>query len=158
MSTIRPSRTTTPSEKAEAASGRRRQEALLADSLLVAVPLWIVRHERNPPPPERASELTEAVAATGDVVQFRSKRPGDTGAAFNHLAEGIALLARIEGGVTFSGLHWCTRHHHMGVRADRPVCPCPAMDDVANEPPIQSAAGGTGAVRPGSKPHPTSTA
>jgi hypothetical protein len=55
---------------------------------------------------ERAQECGQVVAEKGDIIQFRSKKKGETAEAFNRLAEGIAALAFAPGGVTFLGDHW----------------------------------------------------
>jgi len=69
--------------------------ALLSATLAAAVPLWIERHRHRSPAwlERRASECATAVASTGDIIQFRSKKRGATAAAFNRLAEGIACAA-----------------------------------------------------------------
>lgn len=46
------------------------------------------------------------IAEHGDNILYRAKRRGDTAAAFNALAEAIAILAFAPGGVTFLGEHY----------------------------------------------------
>lgn len=90
---------------------------LLTTSLLAAVPLWIHRM-RDWSPEERcrrSPELADHVAAHGDILQFKSKKRGETAEAFNRLAEGVAILAHQPGGVTVFGLHWCVGSCHMGI-------------------------------------------
>jgi len=55
-------------------------------------------------PPARV--CAGVVAGQGDLVLYRSKRPGVTAEAFNRLAEGLACLAFQPGGVTAFGLHF----------------------------------------------------
>lgn len=81
---------------------------LLRITLGAAVPLWIAEL-RKLTPEQRialARECGDIVAAKGDVIQFRSKKPGETAKAFNALAKGIAALAFSPGGVTFLGDHY----------------------------------------------------
>lgn len=81
---------------------------LLRIALGAAVPLWI--HEfRKLTPEERIKivrECGDIVAEKGDVIQFKSKKRGETAKAFNALAKGIAVLAFSPGGVTFLGDHY----------------------------------------------------
>jgi len=85
-----------------------RSNPLLAVSLECAVPLRILEHRKTDPEEriKRARELANVVASHGDDILYRSKRRGESAAAFNALAEGIALLAYAPGGVTFLGAHW----------------------------------------------------
>lgn len=84
------------------------EKHLLITSLEVAVPLWI--HQLKSWPIERimarAHELAGVVASTADVAQFKNAKKGQTAAAFNALAEGIACLAFAPGGVKRFGLHF----------------------------------------------------
>jgi hypothetical protein len=50
------------------------------------------------------------VASKGDILQFRSKKAGETAEVFNHLAKGLTALAHQPGGVTAFGRHWCVDH------------------------------------------------
>jgi hypothetical protein len=72
------------------------------------VPLWIerVRHYSDARRLERAARCAEVIGEKGDVILYRSKRDGETANAFNHLAEGLACLAFVPGGVTAFGLHF----------------------------------------------------
>lgn len=85
---------------------------LLRSTLEVAVPLWIEQlrpltwHERA----DRAELCGQYVAEHGDVIMYRGARQGDTAAAFNRLAEGLACLAFVPGGVKFMGMHWEVPH------------------------------------------------
>lgn len=85
---------------------------LLLTMLEVAVPLWI--HElRSLHPDDRvalAHELADTVASRGDILQFRSKKPGGTADVFNATARGLAALAYQPGGVKFCGIHWEAKH------------------------------------------------
>lgn len=84
------------------------RESLLAATLEIAVPLWIERVVTYPEELrlERARECAQVVAEKGDIIQFRSKKNGESAAAFNKLAEGIACAAFQPGGITFLGGHW----------------------------------------------------
>lgn len=84
------------------------REALLSASLEVAVPLWIdrMRDYSAAYRIERAQECADVIASKGDIIMYRSKKRGETGRAFNRLAEGLACLAFVPGGVRFMGIHW----------------------------------------------------
>jgi len=87
-------------------------DLLLKISLEAAVPLHIdllrtrPRHEIE----ERAREAAQIIAEKGDIILYRSRKKGETAAAFNRLAEGIACLAFAPGGVTIFGLHFEAHH------------------------------------------------
>jgi hypothetical protein len=92
-------------------SGYDRQQVnltLLQSALAVSVPLMIERWRYRSPEERmaRATSCAQVVAEKGDVILFKSKKAGETGAAFNALAEGIALLAFAPGGVDIFGLHF----------------------------------------------------
>jgi hypothetical protein len=84
---------------------------LLPIALQAAVPLWIGRVREMTPGQRqaRAAELAQVIAERGDSILFRGKR-GESAAAFNALAEGLAIGAFQPGGVTAFGSHWCTDH------------------------------------------------
>ena len=81
---------------------------LLAMSLSVAVPLWIeeFRHLSFDEIQKISNDSAQIVAEKGDVIQFKSTKKGESAAAFNALARGIACLAFAPGGVTTFGSHW----------------------------------------------------
>jgi hypothetical protein len=83
-------------------------DELLKISLSAAVPLWIERFKQLTDDERMAiaREAAQVVAEKGDIIQFRSKRKGETANAFNQLARGIAVLAFSPGGVTVFGLHF----------------------------------------------------
>jgi len=85
--------------------------AHLAAALSTAVPFLIedLRHQPFEKIHERAREAAQVVAEKGDIILFRSKKPGATAAAFAALAEGLACLAFCPGGVTFLGLKFEAR-------------------------------------------------
>lgn len=81
---------------------------LLLSSLQCAVPLWIM-HIKDVPfddKQRRAEECSQIVAEKGDVILFKGGKRGETAAAFNALAEGIAILSFAPGGVRAFGEHW----------------------------------------------------
>ncbi len=53
-----------------------------------------------------AEEAAQIVSEKGDVILHRSKRKGETKAAFNALVTGLACLAFQPGGVRQFGLHF----------------------------------------------------
>jgi len=82
--------------------------AALGPALEAAVPLWIAElagstfEERA----RRAHRCAQVVAEKGDLILYRSRRPGGTAESFNALAEGLACAAFQPGGVTAFGSHW----------------------------------------------------
>lgn len=95
--------------------GEDPTNGLLGMTLLLAVPLWVDRWRDRlaswtwPQVLARGRELSRVVAEKGDVMQFRGGKKGETAAAFNALAEGVALLSMFPGGVRFLGERWETR-------------------------------------------------
>jgi hypothetical protein len=89
---------------------------LLYITLSAAVPLWIEELKCKPYDyvQERARVCGDTVAEKGDIIQFRSKKKGETAKAFNALAEGIACLAFSPGGVKFGPLHFEAEHAGLG--------------------------------------------
>ncbi len=85
---------------------------LLAMSLSAAVPLWALKLRQRPwaEIQARLPKLGQVIAEKGDVILFRSKKKGETAAAFNALAEAIAALSFAPGGVTLFGQHWESQH------------------------------------------------
>lgn len=82
---------------------------LLRISLSAAVPIWILQLQRVSSPEDiikRASRCGQIIAEKGDIIQFRSKKKGESAMAFNALAEGLACLAFAPGGVDFMGMHF----------------------------------------------------
>lgn len=81
-------------------------DSLLAISLSAAVPLW--QEELKALPWSEVDKLREeaarVIAEKGDVIQFRSKKKGETADAFNHLAKGIAILSFAPGGVSVASV------------------------------------------------------
>ncbi len=58
---------------------------------------------------ESAPELASYIASKGDVFLYRGKR-GESAAAFVKVAQAVATLSFLPGGVTFLGEHWCAEH------------------------------------------------
>lgn len=77
---------------------------------------------------ERAHRASQIVAEKGDIVMFRSKKKGESAAAFNALAEGIACLSFAPGGVVFLGDRYQTidGNPQITVAADRNMQAAPA--------------------------------
>lgn len=88
----------------------------LLSALDAAVPLWMLELDRMTPEIREldrqvwARRSADAIAAHGDVLQYGSRRKGETAKVFNALAQGLAAAAYQPGGVTFAGRHWCTDH------------------------------------------------
>ncbi len=79
---------------------------LLQGMLSLAVPLWVerLRGRTWAEIAERAQVCAQIVAEKGDIILYRSKKPGESAKAFNALAEGIACLSFSPGGVKLLGL------------------------------------------------------
>ncbi len=82
--------------------------ALLQGSLAVAVPLWQERVARwtSAHRATRAAEAVDVIASQGDIILYRSQKRGETAAAFNTLAEAIAIMSFQPGGLTVFEQHW----------------------------------------------------
>jgi len=80
----------------------------LSAMLEVAVPLWAVELKNQPWDYilSRARECSQVIAEKGDIILFKSKKKGESADAFNRLAEGVACLSFIPGGVTVFGTHY----------------------------------------------------
>ena len=80
-------------------------QGLLPTALSAAVPLRIFAiYERGGPTADdwtRLQGLGRLLAERGDQLLFRSALPGETAEVFNALAEALALLAFLPGGVPF---------------------------------------------------------
>lgn len=87
-------------------------ENLLRTSLNLAVPMWVFRLSEVPLDDlvRRAPDLGQFIGEKGDIMQFKSKKKGESANAFNKLAEGIAILSFMPGGVTFLGDHYENTH------------------------------------------------
>jgi len=87
-------------------------ESHLAIALSAAVPLWVTELSKRPLDEllAEAPKLAQIIAEKGDVIQFPGKRRGETAAAFNALARGIAILSFVPGGVTVFGERFENRH------------------------------------------------
>lgn len=62
-----------------------------------------------------AAEAVDVVASKGDLILYRSTRPGETSAAFVALARGLAALSFAPGGVSFLGRHWDAEHPELAL-------------------------------------------
>jgi hypothetical protein len=85
---------------------------LLPIALSTAVPLWIekLRPLSTEQRLARASGLADIIGSHGDIILYRGSKKGESAAAFNALAEGLAIGAFQPGGVTAFGCHWCVNH------------------------------------------------
>lgn len=85
---------------------------LLQMSLSAAVPLWMHRLQGYTWDriKERLDYVVDMIASHGDNILFRSKKKGETAAAFNALAEGMAICSFCPGGVRLFGLHFEGKH------------------------------------------------
>jgi len=85
---------------------------LLSLALEASVYLWVsvLRMKSMAEVLDLARESAQVVAEKGDVILFRSKKKGETAAALNALARGLAALSFMPGGVTFLGVHYQNNH------------------------------------------------
>jgi hypothetical protein len=77
---------------------------VIVEALEVAVPLWIGRLYHLPV----EDRLQRIAAVDRAIVDLTVERPGMIRERFNALAEGLALLSFVPGGVSFLGRHWET--------------------------------------------------
>lgn len=80
--------------------------------LSAAVPLWIEEFKRLSWQEIMAiaHESSQVIAEKGDVILYKSKKKGETAAAANALARGIAAGAFSPGGIKIFGLHYEAKH------------------------------------------------
>lgn len=85
-------------------------QSLLADTLQVAVPLWLMRLEQQGGPLERdwkwAREFAWVLGSEADKLLFKGGKKGETARLFNDLARAIAIMAHAPGGVKLFGHRW----------------------------------------------------
>ncbi len=88
-----------------------RRYHIMKMTLCTAVPLWIAQiKERGGPTQEewdRITNFAETLAFQGEVLMFGDKKqPGRQAHLFNRLAQSIAVMSFLPGGVTTFGEHW----------------------------------------------------
>lgn len=59
---------------------------------------------------KRTRHCQDVFEQSSEYILFRSKSPGESAAAFNALAEGVAILSFMPRGVTVFGLHFESQH------------------------------------------------
>jgi hypothetical protein len=64
----------------------------------------------------RHQELAQIIAEKGDTIMFRGKKKGESAAAFNALAESIAMACLVPGGIRFMGYWWTADPIRKGMR------------------------------------------
>lgn len=84
--------------------------ALLAAFLGAAVPLLLAELRAQGGPGaadwDRARAFGRILGPRGDLLLYRSTKPGETARLANDLAHAIAVLAFVPGGVRVFGQHW----------------------------------------------------
>lgn len=106
---------TRPSEQAAIDA----QHTAMAETLRVAVPLWIfeLRGLSDDHLRDIATQAATTIGEKGDVLQFGSTRRGEVAGVFNALARGLAAAALLaQGGIDYAGLHWCRIPHCRATR------------------------------------------
>lgn len=85
---------------------------LLRLTLQVAVPMWQekLRRQAWSDIAARMPELSNIIASKGDVILYRGKKRGETAAAFNALAEAVAAMSFVPGGVQVFGIRFVSVH------------------------------------------------
>lgn len=93
-------------------SDEEATRTLICSTLEVAVPMWIDRLKQQPfaVVMARAKDASQTIAEHGDIILYKSKKKGETAKAFNALAEGVAILAFMPGGVKIFGGSWIASH------------------------------------------------
>ena len=90
----------------------------LAVSLLAAVPLRIMaikeRGGLNEGDIARARQIGQLIVEKGDILLFGGGKKGDPAHLHNELAEGIAILSFVPGGVHIFGQHWYGHSLNLG--------------------------------------------
>ena len=59
---------------------------------------------------EITKTLPDLLGSQGDVLLFGGGKKGEAADMFNKMAEGIALMSFLPGGVRVFGVHWDTTH------------------------------------------------
>jgi hypothetical protein len=87
----------------------KETEQLLRIALEAAVPLWIERMREVPweELQKISGDAAQYIAEHGDALMYKTK--GRTAEAFNRLAQALAILSLVPGGVKFLGLHFETK-------------------------------------------------
>ena len=84
---------------------RSSAQMLLPIAISTAVPLWVYAISQRGGPTaddwQRLPTLGRLIAEQGDHLLHRSPREGETAHLFNTLAEALALLSFVPGGVSF---------------------------------------------------------
>lgn len=133
------SRAAPPDQSAEGRRVNDMRTAPLTQTLQVAVPLWVAvaadqdEHGRAGLLERWRQDSVDVIAGNGDNILFRGPKRGDTAAAFNHLARGLAALAHLRGGVPAFGLIWCAVHSPDGASTDGRLCARCLSDDRRDE-------------------------
>lgn len=85
---------------------------LLRTTLQAAVPLWAIQFREYTWNRLQGMlpDIVDMIASHGDNVLFKSKKQGETAAAFNALAKGLAICSFVPGGVTLFDEHWEFTH------------------------------------------------
>lgn len=88
-----------------------RMEEELRGVLQAAVPMWVERFRTEGRTKDQliaiAHEAGQVLAEKGDILQFGTKKKGETARVFNALAAGIAAAACVvPGGFDVFGAHW----------------------------------------------------
>lgn len=85
-------------------------EVLLRTALSAAVPLRILELKVRGGPDdfdrERVQGFSDILGSRGDQLLYRSKKKGETAEMFNGLADALAVMAFVPGGVKFLGMHF----------------------------------------------------
>lgn len=90
---------------------------LLQVSLDAAIPLWQIQiSERFASREEAIAYLAEHASGLRELfgsedILYKSTKPGDSAKAFNALAEAVALMSLMPGGVRVFGRQWIFPEH-----------------------------------------------
>ena len=84
----------------------------LGSMLSVAVPLWVEELALRPMTDLRdiAMQSNDVLQSTGEAILFSVKKKGDSAAAFNALAKGVAAMSFCPGGVSCFGMRFESTH------------------------------------------------
>jgi len=98
------------------AAAKGKIEGILPMALAAAIPLWIAQFQKQSWETvqarlsETVKDLPSLLGARGDVLLYGSKKEGEAADLFNRLAEAIALMSFLPGGISTFGNKWESTH------------------------------------------------
>ena len=111
------------------ARGHEDMPVLLPTMLQTAVPLWAEQFAHRPfaELQDMLPDIGNIIAHKGDIILYKSNKPGETAEAFNALAKGVAIASFVPGGVCCFGYRFVSIHPELGY--NKQVSPLQEEDD-----------------------------